>query len=391
MEVSAQVRRSISDLNNFSFINDIFYFASLIIVIGKTFLMDLFFKSLPTTKKKRVHFQTFMLELHQRLHNWQQDANRNYKGPNAITYIAKGIAEGAWVICFDEFQLNDPADIAIIYHLFTELLTKHQLVLVTTSNRAPSDFGQNAAQLRKLCIPLLQLMDTTLLPIELKDEDYRMQAIKGPGLVDNYLVPLNSETSTTLEKLFQASIGNSRTRKKKIQLHSGRLIVVNRSSKGVAFFQFDELCKEEYGAAEYNAIAANFHTVFISGIRKMDSKQRDQSRRFITLIDELYNAHVKLICSAEGKPHELFKDTRAYDPNIQELEVLDELKQNLFIAVPQWNREKYVGWLVSAQEVSFMFQRAVSRLLEMQSTHYHQLNHQPITISSSNKDKRSSK
>ncbi len=161
---------------------------------------------------------------------------------------------------------------------------------------------------------------------------------------------------------------------------------VQRAGNGVAFFAFDELCSDSHGAADYHALARAFKTIFVAGVPEMGSKARDQARRFITLVDELYNAKTQLVCSAAAPPQQLFKDPLAYQANVQELEVLDELRQNLFVAVPQWcasfpatvghawrrpsprlgrNREKHSGYLVSAQEASFMFQRAVSRLLEM--------------------------
>ena len=301
---------------------------------GKSMIMDLFYEHTNIENKRRVHFYSFMLECHGIIHQWRKlsDVEKGKKGfgDDPIPPLASGIAASAKLLCFDEFQVADVADAMILGRLYEELF-KCGVTIVSTSNRPPGDLYKGGLN-RDLFAPFIEKIKTEMKVLELNGpNDYRLQRMKG---VPVYYTPVNTETTGAMSKAFFKMTDrdvSDRTSVPTAELDvGGRLLHVPKSSKGVAVFSFKRLCANPLGAADYLAIAWAYHTVFIVAIPKLAKDKRDQAKRFVTLIDTLYENNVKLICSADVEPDALY------------------LKG----------------------DGSFEFERTVSRLMEMQSQEY---------------------
>ncbi len=306
---------------------------------GKSMLMDLFFDSVPLKKKRRDHFHEFMLETHAAIHEWRQltpkqrrkkMAGLNFKGSNGdmddpIPPVAHRIAHDATLMCFDEFQVLDVTDAMILGRLFTELFA-NGVVLVATSNRAPEELYKGGLN-RQLFLPFIDLLKDRLEIFELNGpEDYRLARLKG---VEIYHHPLDAAARTQMDAAWKRLTDHAHGNPCTLTVQ-GRTLHVPQADKGVARFDFDDLCAKPLGAADYLAVAHHFHTVLIDDIPKMGPARRNEAKRFVTLIDALYDNKVKLICSADAPPDGLYP----------------------------------------AGDGSFEFERTASRLIEMQSEDY---------------------
>ena len=296
---------------------------------GKSMLMDLFFAGAPVSPehKRRVHFHAFMLEVHQRLHAWRQRTKGEEADP--IPKLAEEIAAETWLLCFDEFQVSNIADAAILGRLFTALF-EDGVVVVATSNREPDELYLGGLQ-RELFLPFIALMKEKLDVIELDGAvDYRLLRLRGLPV---YHQPLSPASEAALDNAFATLTenGDGAPHAAPCTLTvQGRKLQVPFAAKGVARFAFADLCAKPLGAADYLALATHFHTLIVSGIPRLNRDRHNEALRFMTLIDELYEHKVNLICSAEVAPGELYTEG----------------------------------------DFAFEFQRTVSRLLEMQSDDY---------------------
>ena len=286
---------------------------------GKSMLMDMFFSSVATSRKRRVHFYAFMLEVHDRIH-----ARRDEKG-DPIRPVATDIAAEASLLCFDEFHVNDIADAMILGRLF-EALFDQGVVVVATSNRAPDALYEKGLQ-RERFLPFIELFKRKLDIIELDGKrDYRMVRLSGRQV---YFTPANDQSYRALERIFAELTDNASASPAKLELR-GRFVTVPRAAGGVAWFGFEELCGQPLGAADYVALAARYRTFVIEGIPRLGAENRDRALRFNIFIDTLYEAHGRLVASADAPPADLYTEG----------------------------------------DGSFEFQRTVSRLNEMQSAEY---------------------
>ncbi len=298
---------------------------------GKSMLMDLFFASTSFAPKRRVHFHAFMLEVHETVHQWRKlsPADRRAEGFEAddpIPPVAAKVAREAMLLCFDEFQVTDVADAMILGRLFRALF-ELGVVIVITSNRAPGELYKNGLN-RQLFLPSIEMLKTELDVLHLASPtDYRMKRIHDMPV---YHVPLGAQSDRELDESFEALTDEKHGEAMTLDVMQGRTLTVPQAAKGVARFSFPELCARPLGAADYLAIAGNFHTLVLSGIPRMGPDKRNEAKRFVTLIDTLYDKRIKLVCSAAARPEELY---------------------------------------VSG-DGSFEFERTVSRLLEMQSHEY---------------------
>lgn len=279
---------------------------------GKSMLMDLFFETAPLEQKRRVHFHEFMLECHGIIHKWR-GLNEADKGgdEDPIPPLAQKIAENARLLCFDEFQVSDVADAMILGRLFAELL-RLGVVIVATSNRTPGELYQGGIN-RELFLPFIDLLRERLDVMALDGPtDYRLRRLRG---VQVYHLPVNDQTTEAMRTAFFAMTDRDvedahlvPTAEIEVQ---GRKLFVPKSSKGVAVFSFKRLCanpQSPLGAADYLAIAWRYHTVFIVAIPEMGRDMRNEAKRFVTLIDTLYENNVKLICSAAVAPDQLYAE-----------------------------------------------------------------------------------
>lgn len=293
---------------------------------GKSMLMDLFFDTVAITPKRRVHFHAFMQETHERIFDWRQKEKAGkVKGSDPIPPVADMIAKEAALLCFDEFQVHDIADASILGRLF-EHLFERGVVVVATSNRAPDGLYEGGLN-RHRFLPFIDLVKTKMDVLHLDSAtDYRLDRLKGLPV---YHVPLGPQADAALDDAFEKLTDSTHGEPMTLSL-KGRAVEVPEARHGVARFSFSDLCARPLGAADYLKIAQTFHTVIIRDVPLMGPERRNEAKRFVTLIDALYEAKTKLILSAEAPPEALYP----------------------------------------AGDGAFEFERTVSRLMEMQSADY---------------------
>jgi cell division protein ZapE len=267
---------------------------------GKSMLMDLFFRTAPVTAKRRVHFHAFMLEVHQTLHRWRQEKPKQI---DLIPALADKIAEETWLLCFDEFHVTNIADAMILGRLFTELFERG-VVVVATSNWAPDDLYEGGLQ-RDRFLPFIGLLKEKLDVLELDAaRDYRLQRMKDLSL---YHSPLGASSDAKMEEAFTRMSGGRPATPSSLTVQ-GRQLDVPRQAGRVAWFDFEELCARPLGAADYIALAIHYPVLLIDRVPLLSSAQRDQARRFMTLIDELYEHHVTAVIAASDRPERLYPE-----------------------------------------------------------------------------------
>ena len=262
---------------------------------GKSMLMDLFFEAAPVANKRRVHFHAFMTEVHDRAHRMRKRAG------DPIPGLATAVAGEAALLCFDEFQVDNIADAMILGRLFEALLAR-DVVVVATSNTPPADLYRNGLQ-RERFLPFIDMLQRRLSVLELAgDEDHRLARLRGRRV---YHAPLDATAAAELDRAFRDLTDMERGAPDTVPVR-GREIAVPEAARGVARFHFDELCRQPLGAGDYLALAARFHTFILSGVPAMRPEQRNEARRFINLIDALYEARCNLVLSAAAGPGELY-------------------------------------------------------------------------------------
>jgi len=294
---------------------------------GKSMLMDMFFDTAPVKRKRRVHFHAFMQQIHLRLGEY-----RKFKGRDAdpIPLVAEQVANEATLFCFDEFQVNDITD-AMILKRFFESLFQCGVVVVATSNRPPCDLYKDGLQ-RDRFLPFIDLIEQKMDILELAGGiDYRLEQMRA---LDTYIVPNDQIAQEKLENAFTSLTHGSRAHAASIPVQ-GRDVAIPKAAQGVALVGFEDICGRPLGPADFLEIARRYHTLIIPGIPKMSPDNMDMAKRFVTLIDAMYEGHVKLICSADVDPPDLYTEGTG----------------------------------------SFEFERTASRLIEMQSENYMKLDH----------------
>jgi cell division protein ZapE len=304
---------------------------------GKSMLMDLFHDNLAIAAKRRVHFHEFMLDVHARLRE-----ERRKESGDPIAPVAAAIAAETRVLAFDEMVVNNSADAMIMSRLFTAMIVRHNLVIVTTSNRAPGELYKNGLN-REHFLPFIALIEQRIDVLGLNGPtDYRMDRMQGVG---TWHTPIgDAATAQVRQAFFQLTDyppeDSEHVPSAELDMGGGRMLHVPKSLKGVAVFSFKRLCSEARGASDYLAIARKYHTVILVAIPRLGPDRRNGTMRFITLIDALYERKVKLIVTAAALPAELYDTSSGGD-----------------------------------EEGRFAFDRTVSRLMEMQSRDYLALGH----------------
>jgi cell division protein ZapE len=266
---------------------------------GKSMLMDLFFDTAQVKRKTRIHFHRFMQTVHARFHAYKR-AHPDVADP--IPPLADQIAADSALLCFDEFQVNDIADAMILGRLFQALFDRG-VVVVTTSNTAPDDLFKGQPG-RDAFLPFIALIKQRLeLLVMNAARDYRRERMRG---LRTWQVPADAMSRKELDKAFRRLTGGSLVRPVTLTV-MGRDLVVPEASDGVARFDFDSLCNTALGAGDYLAIATRFHTLVLDDIPRLSPDNYDQARRFIVLVDTLYDQRVKLIASAAAPPDQLYQ------------------------------------------------------------------------------------
>ena len=290
---------------------------------GKTFLMDLFFETLALESKRRVHFHRIMKDVHGRLASLG-----DIEDPLAA--VARDMAAEARVLCFDEFFVSDIGDAMILGRLLHGLFERG-VTLVATSNTRPDDLYRDGLQ-RQRFIPAIDALNQHTRVVELAgDTDYRLKLLQQAG---TYLTPDDDTARDRLGEFFRESASSQVERGHELEINGRRLRTL-RCAKGIAWFDFTELCDGPRSQADYIEIARWYPTIIVSGVPELDELREDQARRFIALVDEFYDRRVKLIVSAERPADQLYAGKR----------------------------------------LRFEFERTVSRLVEMQSLEYLHLPH----------------
>ena len=298
---------------------------------GKSMIMDLFFDAAPVTHKRRVHFHAFMLEVHERIHARRKEGRASAAriGADPIPPVADALARVAWLLCFDEFQVNDPADALILDRLFSALFERG-IVVVATSNTAPGALYAGGLN-RDRFLPFIALLAERLDVLELDaGVDYRRGSI---GHMRVYFTPADGAAATTLDDCF-ARLAEGRTAAPDRIVLKGRALEVPAAADGVARFGFADLCEKPLGAADYLAIAGLYHTLVLADVPALGPEKRNEAARFVTLIDALYEHKVKLVCSAAVAPDARYPDgdgSAAFERTVSRLY---EMQSDAYLAAP---------------------------------------------------------
>lgn len=264
---------------------------------GKSMLMDLFFATARVDGKRRVHFHTFMQEVHAGI-------GRARKGgaDDAVAPVVAEMTDGLRLLCLDEMQIGDITDAMIVGRLFEGML-EAGIAIVTTSNRPPRDLYKNGLN-RNLFLPFIALIENRLEVVELASpKDWRQDRIAGS---DRYFAPADGKTRTTIDAIWQRLSGDESSA---LRLRvTGRDVVIPSFSAGVARASFQDLCGRPLGAADYLAIADAVRVLILEDVPKLTSERYNEARRFVTLIDALYEARVRTIISAAEVPERLYPE-----------------------------------------------------------------------------------
>ncbi|MEL6621955.1 MAG: cell division protein ZapE [Pseudomonadota bacterium] len=264
---------------------------------GKTMLMDLFFENLPIKQKRRIHFHEFMADVHDRI----GVARKQFPG-DPIPIVAKQIASDAKVLAFDEIHVTDIADAMILGRLFRALF-ESRVTVVSTSNVPPEGLYKNGLN-RDLFLPFIELIGAHMDVHAIADgADYRLEKLVGQAL---YFVPLTTETDRAIQLLWLEFTNGFACGAQKVR-SLGRTIEVPRGCEGHAWFSFAELCDSPLGARDYLAIAKRYHTVFLVDVPELGPEKRNAARRFINLVDTFYDLHVCLVITAEAEPKAIYQ------------------------------------------------------------------------------------
>lgn len=263
---------------------------------GKSMLMDLFHDSVSGPPKRRAHFHEFMQDVHAQVKHLRE----THPG-DPLPRVARAIADEALLLCFDEFHVSDIADAMILGRLFGALFDLG-VVVVATSNRAPDALYKDGIN-RQLFLPFIAMLKKKLQVMSLDGPmDYRLAKAKG---FDTYLTPLGPATDAKLDAAFRSLTGFDAGKPQTLKVQ-GRKLVIREAAKGVARASFAELCGQPLGAADYLTLARTFHTLVLSGVPQMGPAERNEAKRFVTLIDVLYEQKVKLVCGAAASPDALY-------------------------------------------------------------------------------------
>ena len=293
---------------------------------GKTMLMDMFFELVPVRRKRRVHFNDFMADVQDRIQKHRQARkNGDVKEDDPIPPVARALADEAWVLCFDEFSVTDIADAMILSRLFSALFS-NGVVLVATSNVAPQDLYRDGLN-RQLFLPFIAILERHTKVVSLDaDKDYRLEKLARTPV---YITPNGQAADRSMDEAWAAMTHGEPASAMTLTL-KGRHLQVPRAARDAARFTFAELCEAPLGARDYKVLADRFDTFLIDRVPVLDQTLRSATKRFILLIDTLYDRRKRLVLSADASPDRLY----AGRPGVTE---------------------------------AFEFDRTASRLIEMQS------------------------
>src|SRR5215831_17262454 len=261
---------------------------------GKTMLMDFFFESSSVVRKRRAHFHEFMLDVHERIYLIRDKMKfGEHADEDPIKLVADELAEETWLLCFDEFHVTDIADAMILGRLFAQLFERG-IVVVATANVPPDELYKDGLN-RALFVPFIAILNERMNVVRLAARtDFRLEKLTGQPI---WYVPDDPAADAALDQAWRRLTGGEHGNAQDIPL-KGRSIHVPRAFMGVARFSFHDLCEQPLAAADYLRLAREFHTIILDHVPAMTYDNRDAAKRFIILIDTLYDMNVKLIASA---------------------------------------------------------------------------------------------
>jgi cell division protein ZapE len=304
---------------------------------GKTMLMDLFFQQSQVEHKRRAHFHEFMAEVHERIYGFRRNIARGEMADgDVIALTAQSIFDHAWLLCFDEFHVTDIADAMILGRLFSKLF-ELGTVVVATSNVAPDDLYKGGLN-RALFLPFIAQISNHLDVLRLDARtDFRLEKLAGAKM---WLVPADRDADAVLDKAWSSMTGNAPCEPRDISI-KGRVLRVPCSAHGVARFSFADLCEKPLAASDYLRLARDYHTVLIDRIPVMDYPERNAAKRFIALIDTLYDNAVKLMASAAADPLSLYVATDGDEANEfkRTASRLIEMSSESYLALPHGHKD----------------------------------------------------
>jgi cell division protein ZapE len=304
---------------------------------GKTMLMDLFFQHSSVAHKRRAHFHEFMAEVHERIYGYRQNIARGeIADGDVIALTAAAIFDEAWLLCFDEFHVTDIADAMILGRLFSKLF-ELGTVVVATSNVAPDDLYKGGLN-RALFLPFIAQISDHMDVLRLDARtDFRLEKLAG---VKMWLVPADRDADAALDKAWVKMTGNAKCKPRDISI-KGRILHVPCSADGVARFSFADLCEKPLAASDYLRLAHDYHTIMIDHIPVMDYADRNAAKRFIALIDTLYDNAVKVMASAAADPMSLYVATDGDEANEfkRTASRLIEMSSESYLALPHGHKD----------------------------------------------------
>lgn len=300
---------------------------------GKSMLMDWFFDAAPIEAKQRVHFHAFMIDVHARINQ----ARKTVKG-DPIAPVAKDIAKAATLLCFDEFHVTDITDAMLLSRLFEALWAKG-VVVVATSNRPPEGLYKNGLN-RALFEPFITMMPEHMIIHEFAGEtDHRLRQLSAAPV---YYTPLGADSDAGVEAAWQRLIGAATPRQACLTVQ-GRDMCIEHTAAGTARASFQRLCGEALGAADYLRLSQAFQTIILENVPQMGPDMRNEAKRFVTLIDALYETRTKLIMSAAVEPDVLYNDGTGAFEFERTASRLIEMRSHDYLAERRiWNQKEDV-------------------------------------------------
>jgi cell division protein ZapE len=304
---------------------------------GKTMLMDLFFDDVAVAHKRRSHFHEFMADVHERVQRYREVLKRGENGGEDPIRLAAGeIADEAMLLCFDEFHVTDIADAMILGRLF-ERLFQRGLVLVATSNVPPSDLYLDGLN-RALFLPFIRMIEANLDVIEVEARtDFRLEKLAD---ISAWHVPADERARMAIDRAWKRLAGEGGGAPVELPMKA-RSIRVPRAGGGAARFSFADLCQQPLGATDFVRIARSFHTLVLDDIPQLSDLHRNEAKRFILLVDTLYDNGVKLIASAATEPDQLFQVGNGYEAFEfrRTASRLFEMRSAAYLALPHGRRD----------------------------------------------------
>jgi len=304
---------------------------------GKTMLMDLFFEASPVVRKRRAHFHEFMGDVHERVRVFRQKVKfGEIADDDPIRLAAAEIAEESWLLCFDEFHVTDIADAMILGRLFARMF-ELGVVVVATSNVAPGDLYRDGLN-RALFLPFIAMMERHMEVHQLTARtDFRLEKLAGQKV---WYVPADDDAAAALDAAWRRLVGSSSGMPQELSV-KGRKLRVPRAAMGVARFFFHDLCEQPLAATDYLRVAHEFHTLIIDRIPVMGFEQRNAAKRFIILIDTLYDHAVKLVASAAAEPDALYTGSDGFEAGEfkRTASRLIEMRSQSYLALPHGRRD----------------------------------------------------